>query len=187
MAFDFKKLDVQIRRLMLEEVLMDETRGEFFRGKYTNDTGKAAFPQLLKQAVQSGNEVSLAQSLHSALFLKSYTKKTPSGGTTTAAVPHNANIMLAEGEFNRFYIRAICRLATEQGLTEVRIYRAKQVNNPRTESQKRIGQLVDAQSLLSDLRSSIGVDTALGCPSGPNSGLSVTFPYPETENATTGR
>jgi len=37
----------------------------------------------------------------------------------------NAHEMLAEGEFNRFYIRALCARAIEDGLPEVTVYRAK--------------------------------------------------------------
>lgn len=176
MSFHFMNLDAKVRQRMLDEVSLDESNGALFRGKFTNAAGKAAFPNLLKQAIGSGNEVTLAQSLHSGLFLESYEKRTPSGKTTMAKVPYNANEMLAEGEFNRFYIRAVCRVAIEQDIAHVTIYRAKHVENPRSESLQRIGQSVVAQKLLNDLRANQGVDTALGCPSGPNSGLSIKLP-----------
>lgn len=84
--------------------------------------------------------------------------------------------MLAEGEFNRFYIRAICVRAMESGVREVTVYRAKEVLDARTESTRKIGQSVSAEELLRDLRTSQGIDTALGLPPGPNSGLSVYLP-----------
>ena len=46
------------------------------------------------------------------------------------------------------------------------------VENPRPESQAKVGALFDAKQLLNDLRTSQGVEPALGIPPGPNSGLS---------------
>lgn len=80
--------------------------------------------------------------------------------------------MLAEGEFNRYYIRALCLRAIEEG-KKLKVYRAKEVGNPRSESAVKIGQEVDSQLLLADLRKNIGIDTCFGLPAGPNSGLSV--------------
>jgi hypothetical protein len=84
--------------------------------------------------------------------------------------------MLAEGEFNRFYIRALCMSAMEDGVTELVVYRAKAVQSARSESERKIGQAVSPGALLNDLRARPGVDTALGLPAGPNSGLSVRLP-----------
>jgi hypothetical protein len=106
-------------------------------------------------------------------------RKKPSGGYTTAKVPTNSREMLAEGEFNRYYIRAICRIAIEEQVS-LEIYHAKSVHSPRTESQQKIGQTVNPSTLLTDLRSHIEVDTALGLPAGPNSGLSVRLSIKET-------
>jgi hypothetical protein len=83
--------------------------------------------------------------------------------------------MLAEGEFNRFYIRGVCLRAIEEGMYEVIVYRAKTVEHARAESEQKIGQRVAAEDVLRDLRAHPGVDTALGLPPGPNSGLSVHF------------
>jgi hypothetical protein len=56
------------------------------------------------------------------------------------------------------------------------VYRAKAVEHARSESQQKIGSCVAAEPLLRDLRTHVGVDTALGLPPGPNSGLSVHLP-----------
>ncbi len=88
-------------------------------------------------------------------------------------VPRNAHETLAEGEFNRFYIRGLCRRAIDEGLSALEVYRAKEVRDPRPESQNMIGKSLDPSQLLNDLRTQIGIDTVLGLPSGPNSGLSA--------------
>jgi len=54
--------------------------------------------------------------------------------------------------------------------------RAYITSNTRPESQRMIGNTISAKALLDDLRAHIGVDTALGLPAGPNSGLSVRLP-----------
>jgi hypothetical protein len=100
-------------------------------------------------------------------------KRTPSGGSTTAKVPVTAPDTLAEGEFNRFYIRGLCRHAIKEKISDLIIYRAKAVSSPRSESQAKIGTSINAEALLRDLQKHQGVDTALGLPAGPNSGLSV--------------
>jgi len=55
----------------------------------------------------------------------------------------------------------------------VEVYRAKQVKQPRPESIRLEGQRLNAAELLTDLRTHVGMDTVLGLPPGPNSGLSV--------------
>ena len=86
-------------------------------------------------------------------------------------MPRNAPLTLAEGEFNRFYIRALCKFAIYNN-KKIRVYRAKTVSNPRIESEEKIGQILDANCLLNDLRQNVGIDTFLGLPS-VNSGLSI--------------
>ena len=93
-----------------------------------------------------------------------------------AEVPYTAPETLAEGEFNRFYARGLCRRAIEEGTSQLIVYRAKQVMNARSASQAKIGTKISAKELLQDLRTHPGVDTALGLPQGPNSGLSVKLP-----------
>ena len=44
---------------------------------------------------------------------------------------------MAEGEFNRFFVRALARLVIDDGLNELEVYRAKQVEHPRWETRDR--------------------------------------------------
>ncbi len=81
--------------------------------------------------------------------------------------------MLCEGEFNRYYVRGVCLFAIENGLDTVEVYRGKVVSSPRAQSERLIGQALDPERLLTDLRQNVGVETALGVPAGPNSGLTV--------------
>ncbi len=169
---DFHNLDSDTRKNMAAEVAHDIAANTLYISPRLSTAGRQAWPELLQAAIANGNDTTLATSLHGFLNA-TYERRKPSGGYTTAKMPYDAPETLAEGEFNRFYIRALCIRAMENGSNVVTVYRAKQVDNPRPESQAKIGTQVDAQTLLNDLRAHPGVDTALGLPSGPNSGLSV--------------
>ena len=79
-------------------------------------------------------------------------------------------------EFNRFYIRALCRRAIDDNIPALAVYRARPSKNPRPTSEKKVGNLVDPRELLDDLRARPGTRPAMGLPAGPNSGVSVRLP-----------
>jgi hypothetical protein len=103
-------------------------------------------------------------------------KQTRSGDISVTRVPYNAHETFAESEFNRYYIRGLSARAIAEGIEKVEVYRGKPVIKARPESQAKIRELISAETLLNDLRNSIGKDTALGIPSGPKSGLTVRLP-----------
>lgn len=174
MTLMLANLDEKTRQLMLAEIELDISHGNLYLSPRLSDTGRNSFAALLKKAAHSYDDTWLAQNLRQAGIMNSVEqRRTPSGGFTTAKVPVTAPDTLAEGEFNRFYIRGLCQRAINEGITELVIYRAKPVSSPRPESQAKIGAKVNAEALLNDLRQHQGVDTALGLPAGPNSGLSV--------------
>ncbi len=171
MSFSFKDLTNETRRYMIEEVNYDLQNGNLYLSDRLSDTGKSVYADLLIKSIEHGDEATLAQSLIGK-FNSTYFRKNPSGTLSSVKMPINQNVMLAEGEFNRFYIRALCRTAMLKG-RKLKIYRAKFSTSPRLDSERKIGSFVDAQQLLLDLRKNTGTDTALGLPPGPNSGLSV--------------
>ncbi|MCX7022085.1 MAG: hypothetical protein NTW26_07415 [bacterium] len=176
MAFYFQNLDDLTRQKMLEEVELDVERGCLYISPRLRVGTEEIFKNLLIDAAKYHNEDWLAEQIETRGLLKTRETYTRNGITRERAVQRNAHTMLAEGEFNRFYVRAICKRVLEQGLNVVIVYRGKEVSNPRPESELKIGTRIDAQSLLDDLRDHPGVDTALGLPPGPNSGLTVTVP-----------
>ena len=139
--------------------------------------GQQEYSELLKEAVTNHDDSWLADQLRmNGRMNFEEQKRKPSGGYTVAKVPITAPDTLAEGKFNRFYIRGVCLRAIEDGIPELEIYRAKEVSSPRRESEAKIGTRKSAQSLLQDIRTHPGADTALNLPPGPNSGLSVRVP-----------
>jgi hypothetical protein len=167
--------DEGIRRLMLSEVEIDEASSNGLNpSKYFSTAGTALYPALLREAVQDHDDRWLAQALRQNRCMNATAmRRKPKGGYTEVKVPVTAPDTFAEGEFNRFYARALCLAAIEGCVPSLQVYRAKAVAVPRAESEAKIGTMIDVQALLNDLRIHQGMDTALGLPPGPNSGLSV--------------
>lgn len=185
MALNYKNLDENTRRFMVSEVERDVSAGTLYVSPRLNEEGARQWPALLKEAAQSRDDAWLASTLRDRHLLRTHEeRRKPKGGTTIAQVPATANETLSEGEFNRFYVRGVCSRAINEGISHVTVYRARHSDNPRPESQAIIGKSFDPGALLNDIRSSTGVEPALGVPPGPNSGLSVALPIGQSEQLT---
>ncbi len=179
MSLYLENLDNRTRQLMLDEMEYDIAHNQLHISPFLSGQGQRDYTSLLREAIQSGTDETLAQSLREhRRILRTLPRRNPkSGGYLITATPENAAQVLAESEFNRYYIRALARRAIEDGIPELVIYRAKPVSNPRPESEARIETSLPAEDLLDDLRAHPGDEPpALGVPSGPNSGLSVRLP-----------
>jgi len=177
MALYFENLDDRTRQLMLAEMDYDIDHNELHISPFLSGQGQRDYTNLLREALQSGNDETLTQNLRAhRRLIKTLPRRKPKGGYAIAATPENAAEVLSESEFNRYYIRALARRAIEDGIPELVVYRAKQVNSPRPESDALIETTLSPQDLLADLRSHPGESTSLGVPSGPNSGLTVRLP-----------
>lgn len=170
--FNFTKLDARTRALMSEEIRRAEESGQLYFSARFNDAGTRGWVTWLKSAAEQRDEHWLAYQLEVAGAMKHLeTRAKPKGGYTVAHVPETAAETMAEGQFNRFYMAAICRLAIEDGKASVRVYRAKHRGEARLESRALEGTSRDANTLLQDLRSK---DLSLRCDLlKPNSGLSI--------------
>lgn len=144
---------------MLAELQKDIASGVLYYGANLSEAGKAAWPELLRQTIDENDDDWLVQKL------------TVRGMMITTGKYKAA--MLAEGEFNRFYVRGLCVRTISAGGSEVVVCRAKSVSDPRPESRALIGKRISAAALLQDLRTSQGKTPALGIPGGLNSGITV--------------
>ena len=177
MGLRLESINDDVRRFMLQEVEHDVQNDKLYRSKHFNETGNSTYLELIRQTVQHYDDDWLADRIRRGDCMNRTTRKRrPSGGYSEAKVAWNAPDTFAEGEFNRLYARGLCLHAIEIGVPSLLVYRAKAVAVPRADSQMLIGKLIEANALLQDLRTHIGVDTALGLPGGPNSGLSVRLP-----------
>ena len=178
MALHFENLDDRTRQLMLDEMEYDIANNQLHISPFLSGQGERDYANLLREALQSGTDETLAQSLREhRRILRTLPRRNPAGGYSIAATAENAAEVLAESEFNRYYIRGLARRAIEDGIQELIVYRAKPVRTPRPESEARVETAIPPQELLEDLRSHPGDERpTLGVPSGPNSGLSVRLP-----------
>lgn len=178
MALYLENLDDRTRQLMMDEMEYDVAHNQLHISPFLSGQGQRDYANLLREAIQSGNDETLAERLREhRRILRTLPRRNPKGGYSISTTPENAAQVLAESEFNRYYIRALARRAIEDGISELVIYRAKPVANPRPESEARIETTLAPQELLDDLRSHPGDEPpTLGVPSGPNSGLSVRLP-----------
>jgi hypothetical protein len=177
MSLHLVNLDEKTRRYMLSEIEGDIAKGTLYLSPRLSLRGREEYSDLLKQAIVGYDDVWLAHGLRTNGRINGEEqRRKPKGGYTMARVPVTAPDTLAEGEFNRFYVRGLCLRAIEEGVAELVVYRAKEVMIPRRESEAMIGSRVDVRALLQDIRTHPGVDTALRLPPGPNSGLSVRLP-----------
>lgn len=177
MGLRFENLDETTRPLMVEEVEMDIRSESIYLSPWLSQKGQGDWADLLLEAVRSGNDDALAQKLRfSGLLNQKAQRRKPKGGYTWYNIPDTAPMMMAESEFNRFYVRGLCRRAIAERIPRLEVYRAKEVSEPRPGSFQKIGLLMDPEVVLIDVRKSIGVETALGMPQGPNSGLTLRIP-----------
>ncbi len=170
-------LDERTRRLMLAELDYDIEHNQLYISPYLSGQGQRDYPDLLRQAILAGDDHSLAQSLRALRRIeRSYQKRKPGGGYTVATVPENAAEVVAESQFNRYYIRGLARRALEDGIRELIVYRARPSAQPRPESEALVESTVEPQALLDDLRQHPGERPEMGVPGGPGSGISVRLP-----------
>src|SRR5215204_3164100 len=155
MALTYHNLDARTRQLMLEEMDYDIAHNQLHISPFLSGQGQRDYVNLLREAMERGNDETLAKSLRAQRRItRALPRHKPEGGFMIAATPVNAPRILAESEFNHFYIRALAR-------------------NPRPESEALIETTLPPEALLADLRAHAQQPPTLGVPSGPNSGLSV--------------
>lgn len=177
MSFDLINLDVLTRDLMVKEIENDDKTAKLFISTRLNMNGQQEYPRLLKMAAEKHDDSWLAFQLRNkGTYFNSSETRILETGPVSVKIPSNAPDLLAEGEFNRFYLRGLCIRAIQGNIPKLIIYRAKSVNNPAPESELKIGSAVSPQALLDDLRRNIGIDAFLGLPSGSYSGLSAKLP-----------
>jgi len=170
MALALENLDKSTREHMLAELDRDEqTSGEPYISLRLSPAGTEAYPQLLRDAIASGDDSTLETALSAPGLFNAEEAYGP-GKAKTRKMNVRAPQILAEGEFNRFFIRGLCALLC----TSVEVFRARESSWARPESEALIGNRIDATELLEDLRQHVGEAPSL-LPD-VNSGLSVRLP-----------
>lgn len=172
--FQFEELDADTRRFMREEFERDTAAGTLYLSARFSPAGQAAYPALLRAAIESGNERTLTEALSPPHYWNAHEQRVRQGRAYLANVHRgSAARVMAEGEFNVFYMRGLCRKLLELGETNVEAYRAKAVENPRVGERVNPGDILPCQDVLDDLRSRTEGEGKIGVPRGPISGISL--------------
>jgi hypothetical protein len=128
MGIRYDSLDEAARRFMIDELNRDIQGGTLYISTRLTEAGASEWPNLLREAFHNHNDDWLAEQIRTRDLMRATAqRRTKGGGITTARVPYNAPKTLAEGEFNRYYIRGLCKHVIECGGTEVEIYRGMPV------------------------------------------------------------
>lgn len=172
MPLKYDDLDPETRKYALAEFDSDVERGALTISSRIRPTRTSEYESLLREALAYYDDRWLEERVDD-LVVDFELRRTPSGATTTAKLPSYAPRVLAEGDFNRYYMRGVCARAVAEGRAVVEVYRARLSAEPRPESKELEGQRLDAAALLEELRTPFP-DSDEGPPLGkPNSGLSV--------------
>lgn len=173
--FNFENLDEKTRLFMLEAIAEAEQSGNIYYSTRFNDAGNKQWLSLLQQAAKEYNEHWLAYQLEANETMRDFEgARKPVGGYTIKHVPHNASEVMAEGQFNRFYILGLCKRAKSEGISHLVVYRAKERSEPRPESQALIGSQISLEEVESQLRETKASFNSQLVK--PNSGISVKLP-----------
>ncbi len=175
MGISYLNLRPEIRRLMVDEI----RAGNHYVSPRLSVEGRLKWPTLLEEAAANLDDDWLAEQLLGLNFVQpqeSYVRK-ETQRIRKVNQPQAAE-QLAEGEFNRYYLRALCLHAATLGIGHLIVYRGKAVHSPRPESEAKIGTAVDVGTLLKELRRNdfVMIGEVLGVPGGPNSGITCKLP-----------
>lgn len=163
LSFIYENLDAATRGAMIAELDGDMLGGGAALSPRLTPEGAERYPALLRAALTTGSPATFAAALAAPGVLRRVDPRAA-----------NAAQLIADCEFNRYYIRGVCSRVLTEGGTHVRVYRARPSAHSRAASQAKVGTLLDAEQLLDDLRRHPATEPAI-LPE-INSGLSVRIP-----------
>lgn len=178
MGIHYAGLNSDTRHFMVQEV----RAGGHYESPRLTAEGLRIWPMLLEEAATAHNDDWLAGELLRRNLLRTQEAYNRAGATHTRRINQpQAAEQLAEGEFNRYYLRGLCLRAIRDGVPVLVVYRGKAVAQPRPESEALIGREVPVDVVLNHVRSNdfVSIEEVAGgvrVPGGPNSGITCRLP-----------
>ena len=150
MGLYYENLDYVTRLLMAQELQL----GDHHLSPRLTPEGVVAWPALLAEAVNDGRDDDwlAAELVRRGLVRPAETYERGEKLHARTVNPAHTAQQLAEGEFNRYYLRGLCLRAINEGIPFLVVYRGKDVSEPRPESQAKLGRRVPVHALLETLR-----------------------------------
>src|ERR1044071_5534375 len=172
MPLQYESLDPTTRRFAIAELDSDLATGSYHTSERIRPTAVAEYQRYLHESLRYYDDRWFEEHA-SDLMIDHEARRTRSGGQTAVRLPEMASRMLAEGDFNRYYMRGVALRAIEEGREVVEVYRARLSMEPRVESAQLEGRRLPAKEVLAYLRGEEASDPAVTALGRPNSGLSV--------------
>lgn len=162
----FDELDDVTRRYMLSEFEAEQAGGNPYIPRNLSPAGRAAFPDLMREAIRSGTE----QTLSAALSNPTYWEPHDASGKRVN-VPFAAQ-RAALTEFNTWYVRGLARRLLDEGVEYCQVYRAMPPKHEPGECSQHEGQTCPVQMVYDGHRRRYwpepGDPTAFSIPAGPS-------------------
>jgi len=147
MRANFEELDKKTRKYMLEEFEKEQKSETPYISKRLSELGKRKFIELMKEAIENGDDEQLVR----ALSEPSYWNE-DEGYTTKQGMISRRNInylqaaeQLGFSEFNTWYVRGLAKKLMDEGIKKCQIYRAKQPKWEPADCSVHEGQIVDVK------------------------------------------
>lgn len=170
MKLHFKHLDQVSRNFMMEELETDIANEAVRISGYLNERGQKQWLQVLRNAILSGDNTSLEESIIDNNFMKdTILRKSYGKSLHRVEVPDQEEYRISEFAFNRYYARAICRIAIGQNSKDVEICRLREFFSNQYKLNSYIGTQLNAKSTLAAIRNQqVGrsIERAIGLPMG---------------------
>ena len=101
MSLYLENLDPRTRRLMLEELDYDIAHNQLHISPLLSGQGQRDYPNLLRETIQGGDDVTLAQALRAhRRITRTLPRRKPDGGFSLASSPQNAAQIVVAGQID---------------------------------------------------------------------------------------
>ena len=171
MVMNFEELDTTTRRYMLQEFEVEVASEKPYVGRNLSPVGRAAFPDLMREAISTGNEETLGVALNRPELWNRMEPYERSGVLRQRRINvRQASERLALTEFNTWYVRGLAKRLLDEGVTHCQAYRAAEPRWQPAECAAHEDQVFAVQEIYDGHRAQywpVGNPTAVSIPFGP--------------------
>lgn len=153
MAMNYEELDGKTREYMLAEFEKEEASGNPYRSTALSSTGLSVLPDMMREAIKSGTEVTLCQALENVTYWEPTEEYTRSGVTRTRRrnIPQSAR-RLALTEFSTWYVTGLAKRLLDEGVEKCQVYRGEQPKREPGDCAVHEGQIVSVKEIYDNHR-----------------------------------
>lgn len=170
----YEELTPRVRVMMLAEFYDEQSRPKPYRPKILTVVGDSLFCTIMEEHLSKGDDVGL----HIALSPPRYWVERGTRNTKNGPVSYflSADVRaktFAITDFNTWYVRGLCKVLLEEGVTDCELYRAEDAYMPRGECSFLEGRTLSVLQFYQGHRARYHPDdtknpSTLSVPFGPN-------------------